>query len=62
MDNFLYGIAIMYLLAIPLLWFIAEDEETGGTPYMFGFMWPLVALEVIVRILIGDKSDGTGTD
>ena len=62
MINFFYGIAFMYLLAIPLLWGITEDEETGGIPYMFGFMWPLVALEVIIRIIIGDKSDGTGTD
>lgn len=62
MHNFLYGIALMYLLAIPLLWFIAEDEETGGTPYMFGFMWPLVAIEVIFRILLGKDQDGTGTD
>jgi len=62
MDNFFYGIAIMYLLAMPLLWFIAEDEETGGIPYMFGFMWPLVAIEVIFRILLGKDQDGTGTD
>ena len=62
MVNFFYGIAFMYLLAMPLLCYISENEEDGSVPYMFAFMWPVVALAVNVRILIGDKSDGTGTD
>ena len=63
MDNFLYGIAFMYLLAIPLMAYIAEpvDEEDHTAPWRFAIMWPLAALEVIFRILIGD-SNGTGTD
>ena len=63
MINFLYGIAFMYLLAIPLMAYIAEpvDEEDHTAPWRFAIMWPLAALEVIFRILIGD-SNGTGTD
>lgn len=61
MSSFLYGIAFMYLLAMPLLWFIAENEEDGSVPYMFALMWPVAALEVIILILLG-KNDGTGTD
>lgn len=64
MTNFLYGIAFMYLLAIPLLAYVVEsvDEEDPTAPWRFAFMWPVVALEVVIRTLIGDKSDGTGTD
>lgn len=63
MINFLYGVAFMYLLAIPLMAYIAEpvDEEDHTAPWRFAIMWPLAALEVIFRILIGD-SNGTGTD
>lgn len=61
MTDFLYGIAFMYLLAMPLLCYIAVNEEDGSTPYMFALMWPVAALEVIIRILLG-KNDGTGTD
>jgi hypothetical protein len=64
MLNFFYGVAFMYLLAIPLLAYVVDsvDEEDHTANWRFAFMWPVVALEVIVRILIGDKSDGTGTD
>jgi hypothetical protein len=64
MINFFYGVAFMYLLAIPLLAYVVDsvDEEDHTANWRFAFMWPVVALEVIVRILIGDKSDGTGTD
>ena len=53
----------MYLLAIPLMAYIAEpvDEEDHTAPWRFAFMWPLAALEVILVILRGD-SNGTGTD
>ena len=63
MVNFLYGVAFMYLLAIPLMAYIAEpvDEEDHTAPWRFAIMWPLAAMEVIFRILIGD-SNGTGTD
>lgn len=63
MINFFYGVAFMYLLAIPLMAYIADpvDEEDHTAPWRFAFMWPLAALEVIYRILRGD-TDGTGTD
>jgi hypothetical protein len=63
MTNFFYGIAFMYLLAIPLMAYIAEpvDEEDHTAPWRFALMWPLAALEVIYKILRGD-SNGTGTD
>jgi len=63
MINFFYGVAFMYLFAIPLLRYIASpvDEEDQGAPLRFAVMWPLAAMEVIFRILIGD-TDGTGTN
>jgi len=63
MINFFYGVAFMYLLAIPLLAYVVEsvDEEDHTAPWRFAFMWPLVALEVIILTLLG-KNDGTGTD
>jgi hypothetical protein len=31
-------------------------------PIKFAFLWPLIALEVIYRIFVGEKdNDGTGT-
>lgn len=63
MLNFINGMTIMYLLGIPLMFYISEpvDEEDHDAPYRFALMWPLVALEVIYRIIRGD-TDGTGTD
>ena len=53
----------MYVLALPLMYYIAEpvDEEDYNAPYRFAFLWPLAALEVIYKMLRGD-TDGTGTD
>ena len=65
MINFFSGIIFMYVLAMPLMIYISEplDEEDLGAPYRFAFMWPLAALEVIYRMIIGDtEDDGTGTD
>lgn len=65
MINFFSGIIFMYVLAMPLMIYISEplDEEDQGAPYRFAFMWPLAALEVIYRMIIGDtEDDGTGTD
>ncbi len=61
--NFISGMVFMYVLAMPLMLYIAEpvDEEDHNAPYRFAFMWPLAALEVIYRMLRGD-TDGTGTD
>ena len=59
MINFFYGVAFMYLLAIPLMAYIAEpvDEEDHTAPWRFALLWPLAALEVIYRILRGDTDD-----
>ena len=61
--NFFYGVAFMYLLAMPLMAYIAEpvDKEDHNAPWRFALMWPLAALETIYIILRGDN-DGTGTD
>ena len=63
MTNFIYGVAFMYVLALPLLAYVVEsvDEEDHTAPWRFAFMWPLVALEVNIVTLLG-KNDGTGTD
>lgn len=49
----------MYLLAVPLMSYIAEpvDEEDHTAPWRFALLWPLAALEVIYRILRGDTDD-----
>ena len=59
MINFLYGVAFMYLFAMPFLYYLATrvDEEDTGAPTSFAILWPLAALEVYYRILIGDKDD-----
>ena len=54
----------MYLFAIPFLRYLASpvDEEDTGAPIRFAIAWPLAALEVYYRILIGDiDDDGTGS-
>lgn len=63
MINFISGMIFMYVLAMPLMIYIAEpvDEEDHNAPYRFALMWPLAALEVIYRMIRGD-TDGTGTD
>jgi len=59
MINFLYGVAFMYLFAMPFLHYLASpvDEEDTGAPTRFAIMWPLAALEVYYRILTGDTDD-----
>jgi hypothetical protein len=56
----------MYVLALPLLYHMVEpeDEEMDNSgPIKFAFLWPLIALEVIYRIFVGEKNnDGTGTN
>jgi hypothetical protein len=64
MINFFYGVAFMYLFAIPFLHYLASpvDEEDTGAPIRFAIAWPLAALEVYYRILTGDiDDDGTGS-
>ena len=65
-QGFFAGISAMYMLALPLLYHMVEpaDEEmdTSG-PIKFAFLWPLIALEVIYQIFVGEKdNDGTGTN
>ena len=62
---FLIGAFSIYVLAVPLLYHMVEpedpEENTSG-PIKFAFLWPLIALEVIYRIFVGEKdNDGTGT-
>ena len=63
---FLGGAFAVYVLALPLLYNMVEPEdpeEDRNGPIKFALCWPLVALEVIYRIVVGDiKNDGTGTD
>jgi len=38
-----------------------DPEENRSGPIRFAFLWPLIALEVIYRIFVGEKdNDGTG--
>ena len=62
---FFAGVFTMYVLALPLMYHMVEpeDEEDDNRGHIkFAFMWPIVALEVVYRILVGEKDDdGTGT-
>ena len=63
---FLAGAFTMYVLGLPLLYHMVEPEdptENNSGPIKFAFLWPLIALEVIYRIFVGEKdNDGTGTN
>ena len=63
---FLIGSLSIYVLAVPLLYHMVEPEdpeENRSGPIRFAFLWPLIALEVIYRIFVGEKdNDGTGTN
>ena len=64
-QGFLGGIFLLYVLALPLLYHMVEpedEEEDNRGPIKFAFMWPVVAMEIIYSILVGEKDDdGTGT-
>ena len=65
-QGFFAGMFAMYVLALPLLYHMVEPEdpeENSSGPIKFAFLWPLIALEVIYRIFVGEKdNDGTGTN
>lgn len=58
--EFLYGAFVMYLLGV-LFFFEAfsSDEEGAGVSYLFtAFVWPYIALKLIVlRLLHGKQED-----
>jgi hypothetical protein len=64
-QGFFAGMFATYVLALPLLYHMVEPEdpeENNSGPIKFAFLWPLIALEVIYRIFVGEKdNDGTGT-
>jgi len=63
-QGFFAGMFAMYVLALPLLYHMVEPEdpeENRSGPIKFAFLWPLIALEVIYRIFVGEKdNDRTG--
>jgi hypothetical protein len=65
-QGFFAGMFATYVLALPLLYHMVEPEdpeENNSGPMRFAFLWPLIALEVIYRIFVGEKdNDGTGTN
>ena len=65
-QGFFAGVFATYVLALPLLYHMVEPEdpeENRSGPIKFAFLWPLIALEVIYRIFVGEKdNDGTGTN
>ncbi len=65
-QGFFAGVFSMYVLALPLVYHMVEpedEEDDNRGQIKFAFMWPIVALEVVYRILVGEKdNDGTGTN
>jgi len=65
-QGFFAGMFATYVLALPLLYHMVEPEdpeENRSGPIKFAFLWPLIALEVIYRIFVGEKdNDGTGSN
>jgi len=64
-QGFFGGVLLMYVLALPLLYYMVEPEDAeadSNGPIKFAFMWPILAMEVLYKILVGEKDDdGTGT-
>jgi len=57
---FLSGAFTVYVLALPLFYHMVEPEdpeEDNSGPIKFAFMWPLIALEVIYRIVVGENNN-----
>ena len=65
-QGFFAGMFATYVLALPLLYHMVEPEdpeENRSGPIKFAFLLPVIALEVIYRIFVGEKdNDGTGTN
>ena len=57
---FLGGAFTIYVLALPLFYHMVEPEdpeEDNSGPIKFAFMWPVIALEVIYRIVVGENNN-----
>ena len=57
---FLGGAFAIYVLALPLFYHMVEPEDPevdNSGPIKFAFLWPLVALEVIYRIVVGENNN-----
>jgi len=64
MINYISGALFMYILAMPLLFYITEDLEEGNGwgRILFAIMWPLSSLEALIKMLRGNEDDRTGSD
>jgi len=64
MINYISGALFMYILAMPLLFYITEDleEGSGWGRILFAIMWPLSSLEALIKMLRGNEDDRTGSD
>jgi len=59
-QGFFAGVITMYVLGIPLLLHMVEpeyEEEDPLAPMKFAFTWPLVAMQVVYSIFIGERDD-----
>jgi hypothetical protein len=57
---FLGGAFAIYVLALPLFYHMVEPEdpeEDNSGPIKFAFMWPVIALEIIYRIVVGENNN-----
>jgi len=57
---FLGGAFTIYVLALPLFYHMVEPEdpeEDNSGPIKFAFMWPMIALEVVYRIVVGENNN-----
>ena len=65
MINFLSGMVFMYVLAMPLMLYITEpmEEDDTNAPIRFALLWPLACIEILYRMIRGEKDDdGTGSN